>query len=221
MEADAVTRRSHDMPIMVCSHKRSGTHLFMALIWNNLVIPNSCSNAIVHSGKMFSTGGVTCGPGGRVVVPWGRLWKSHSKFNLAWVESGEVDRIVYIVRHPVRCITSYVRFVRPHEQAVDERFVELVSKNWTTHVTSYIGKCHITRYEDLIGPEAEREINKIAERLSLERQDVRFRTVDNPVGWFADFDRLDVVEIMEASKRAVKKNVPRELMKLLKYDMEG
>lgn len=173
-----------DLPIDICSHKRSGTHFLAATLHENFVLPDASITTAVHQGKSFTMDETIWKPGSRITIPWGGLWRSHNFYNPPWFI--EPEKILYIVRHPVRTLMSYWKFLDPLGlKSVDTFLGENNVKFWYRHAKGYTKSCYYIRYEDLAGDKHKDVLDGIADHYGLEKKRQRYKRVNGGVGWYS------------------------------------
>ena len=203
-------------PIAICSHKRSGTHLLAATIFQNFKLPDMSLVTPIHAGKRFVRGEEESEVGSRATIPWGGLWGSHNFYNPKWAKNP--DKILYIVRHPVRTMVSYWRFVDPLQKDVPERYLsEGRAKFWYRHAKGYTQNCHWVRYEDLVGDSHDNVLSDIAEWFGLEKKQDGYSRVEERVGWYSDSTPTQSKETVQMAKDSLGKVLPDGF---LGYDIE-
>lgn len=177
--------RRADLPIDVCSHRRSGTHLTLASLWLNFRLPDVSVTTIMPPGRRFvGVDQIIRHPGERAWIPWGRLWASHEMFGYG----RDPRRTLYVVRNPVATLMSNWRFLDPRMRHDPEAFVGRPGVSaWFRHASGYRrAGCEIVRYEDLVGPAFFGEMERLGERFGLEPRNEQFERVRTRVGWFPD-----------------------------------
>ena len=96
----------------IYSHKRSGTHLLMATLWENFHFRDVESEVVkIDAGKRFVIDGHTYSAGSKVPMPWRALFGSHDVRR-----KGAPPRppdVLYIVRHPIPVLMSQWRVYDP------------------------------------------------------------------------------------------------------------
>lgn len=175
---------SKDSPVLICSHKRSGTHLLAATLWKNFQLPDMLVVAPIHQGKRFVLGEEEWSVGERARIPWGGLWGSHNFYNSNWVKSK--GKILYIVRHPARTLMSYWRFLDPECHNDPDLYLgEYRVRFWYRHARGYTKNCHWIRYEDLVGEEHDVVLDRVREWFGLKKKERRYHRVKERVGWYS------------------------------------
>ncbi len=175
---------NQNSPIAICSHKRSGTHLLAATVEKNFRLPSMSLTTVIHAGKRFVDGERESTVATRAQIPWGGLWASHNFFNPTWID--DVSRILYIVRHPVRTLVSYWRFMDPQCLREEEYLSEARVRFWKKHVTGYTRNCYWIKYENLISSSHDHVLENIAHWFDLDPKNAQFERVKRRVGWYSD-----------------------------------
>jgi hypothetical protein len=157
----------------VRSHPRSGTHLLMATLYENFMLPE-CAAEIESEGLAWYETGET-----RARVPWAGLFGGHSP----WAAGGDSTAVIYIVRHPHDCLYSCWRAWDADRCGPDESMTPEWIEHWRQHVLSFVDAgCFWIKYEDLVA-DCAAVLARIEQRLGLTRRTADFRRVDHPVGW--------------------------------------
>lgn len=173
-----------DLPLRICSHKRSGTHLLAALLYENFEFEDVSIEAVVHAEKSFTRDGITYGVGNRVVIPWGKLWGTHNTYNPPWID--DPTKILYIVRHPVRTLMSYWKMMDPMAEEKEKFLGEDRIKFWYRHAKGYTQNgCYYVKYEDLV-KKRRTVLNEIGEHYCIKKKRFNYRGIKNRVGWSSD-----------------------------------
>ena len=158
--------------LKVCSHRRSGTHLLMAYLWANFDFGQDLTVESHADGNKWYTGGTN------VPVPWGKLFGTHNP-NADSVEG----TILYIHRNPLECMRSCYEFDgckgSLNEYATDKRI-----KYWKDHVEHYCRHYGFVNYESLVTNPIS-IMHGLKELFNLKKQDIRYKTINNRVGWRA------------------------------------
>jgi hypothetical protein len=155
-----------------------------ATIQRNFELPDMSLTAVIHAGKRFVIGSEEWLPGNRVLIPWGVLCGNHSFYNSGIVPF--VDKVLYIIRHPIPTMMSYWRFMDPlclnnHDMYLSEQRIEF----WRRHVMGFIQNCKWVRYEDLISEKHDEILDKIGKWFNL-KPNREFTRVKEIVGWTSD-----------------------------------
>lgn len=198
--------------IKVCSHLRSGTHFLMATLYKNFQFSEDLSEVItVPNAKWYSTDKDT------VVVPWQKLFGSHTKFEECGISSNE---ILYIVRHPIDCLFSLWRGVgwQPtltfEDWLIEPDLLFGVNKvqYWYDHVLSYITKVFFIKYEDLYHNN-ENILHIVSDYFKLKRKNAKFERIDEVVGWSPNGAKPGFCKLAsEKSRELVRKVVPHDFL---------
>jgi len=196
-----------EIPIRICSHKRSGTHLLGATIWKNFELPDVSSSVRMPSGYKFVRGDEVWGPGSRAIIPWHHLWHTHN----LWAR--DPKRTLYIVRHPIDTLMSFWRLLDPLCKRDSDLFVGKQGvANWLRHVEWYTRGCHWVRYEDLISDKHDQVLDQIASWYSLTKADSYYKRVQERVGWASYETPIQPKEPPEKLLRAIDEILPDTLL---------
>ena len=130
------------IPVRVCSHMRSGTHLLMATLWKNFEFPDLSGKTKPQEGKQFI---INDEP--HTVTPWLKLFSSHKEVERL---KHPKDSVVYIVRHPKHTLRSLFRFTAPAEASYSDWLKPSRIQGWYEHALGYTSKCYWVSYEDLL-----------------------------------------------------------------------
>ena len=152
-----------DMPIQVCSHKRSGTHLLMATLEKNFELGRPVSGMDYVYGEGYLAEATPHQPpkvfqiDGKVqdVIPWAKLFGSHQPFDSCDIPT---EKILYIYRHPWDTLWSLFRFELKGEwltmgkdgKAGWDSWMTHQAQRWYQHVKGYTeSDCLTFRYENI------------------------------------------------------------------------
>lgn len=197
----------NELPFKISSHKRSGTHLLAATLWENFDLPDTSLNAIVHAGKSFVYKKQRHPVGSRIVIPWGKLWGSHNFFNPRWFPNPE--KILYIVRHPMHTLMSYWRFMDPlAEKDVRLYLGEDRVRFWYRHAKGYTSSCYYVNYEDIVGPDHKKTLDGIAEAFGLRAKRKRYKKVTEKIGWYPAHEPVEREKLSLEIIDGFRKNIP-------------
>ena len=153
----------------VYSQKRSGTHLLMATLHANFVLPDMAVKVHVP-GQKFATTNTA-----KAVVPWGNLFGSHA------ANTGlDLSSAIYAIRHPVYRAYSAWRF-EGRGTFVAFATARLFA-NWKYHAESYAGAFWF-RYEDMKGQRLLVRLEELRLHFGLTMQHESYQAINRPVGW--------------------------------------
>lgn len=172
-----------NIPIRVCSHRRSGTHFFMASLHKNFVFDEEAiSDNIVLAGQTWHTGDK------KATVPWQHLQGGHL-FYEDYLEMCPKEKMIYIVRHPVDCLYSVSIF---DKITIGCAFAERIIRRWYKHTKGYTDNVFFVRYEDLKDPSLTQMIFKaIQYKYNLTPKRDRFVIQKKLVGWSPNEGKSD------------------------------
>jgi len=169
-------------PVLVCSHKRSGTHLLAATIYKNFELPDMSIHATIRSGMKFIFGDQEWEQ--RATIPWGKLCSNHNFYNPAWYK--EPQNIIYIVRHPIPTLTSLWRIMDPELKNDPDLYLGSDRiEYWQRHVKGFTQNCFWIRYEDLIDEKHDEILETISDKFNLTPKLSEFERVEESVGWYS------------------------------------
>lgn len=159
--------------LKVCSVRRSGTHLLMALIYSNFHFDYDLSLEMKtkYGNKWLLTGEK------KAIVPWGKLFGTHKIFDEEYKDA------IYIYRHPVDVMRSRWEFSGKAEKLFEFVTEEKV-KNWKLHVDSYFEADVFTvNYNQLLSTPVA-VLSTIKNRYNLQMVDSKYRCrIKTRVGW--------------------------------------
>jgi tetratricopeptide (TPR) repeat protein len=173
-------------PIDLCSHKRSGTHFFMATLWHNFELPDVSVSAVIPNGRSFvDVEGTVFKPGDTVDIPWGGLWRTHGMWN---GKAFDPKRTIYIVRSPFDTLMSYWRFTNPlNEPPLTHEMADKLVEHWYQQTLGYADSgCIVVKYEDLVGDEHDLVLMDVEQRCGLKRKRESLERFEKMVGWYSD-----------------------------------
>ena len=197
-------------PIDLCSHKRSGTHFFMATLWHNFELPDVSVQAVIPKGQSFvDVDGKRFNPGDSVDIPWGGLWRTHGMWNAAGFDP---KKTVYIVRHPFDTLRSYWQFTNPlNAPPLTPEMADKLVKHWYQQSLGYAESgCLVVKYEDLIGVEHDLVLMDLEDKCELKRKREPLERFETKVGWYSDEEALPLDDdSKQILKAAIEKIVPK------------
>jgi len=172
------------VPLRIHSHPRSGTHLLAASIYQNFEFSDLVSSPTIRPGMKFVIGDKTWMPGQKLKILWGKFLTNHNFYNPTWSKNPE--KILYIVRHPIQSMISYWRITDPQCQNDPEEHIgEGRMRFWQKHVDGYTQNCHWVRYEDLVGEQYDKTLDKIQHWFNLTPKNDTWGRVKDRVGWYS------------------------------------
>jgi len=197
--------RKPNCPVDICSHKRSGTHLLAATIWENFILPDVSVSTTIHRGKKFIIRDKEWIPGDRVTIPWGGLWRSHNFFQ----PSNATHKTLYIVRNPINVLISYWRLMDPLCRKDPEIYLgEERIAFWVRHATGYTNNCHWIKYEDLVGLKHDQVLEQIRRWFNLEKRHPEYKRVKYYLGWYPDKTPIQPKAPSSKLRQRLKENIP-------------
>lgn len=176
-------------PLKVYSHKRSGTHLLMATLWQNFKFPDTTLPMKLNRGFKFALDNGVMNAKVDIDIPWGRLWGSHSVYKPR--SKNTPSKILYIVRHPIPTLISLWRMMDPSSRKQDLYLNERKIEYWKAHILSYTENCHWIRYEDLVNEKHDDTLETITGWFNLTKKEPKFSRLKERVGWYS-FDKPKV-----------------------------
>jgi len=159
--------------LLIHSIRRSGTHLLMASIYNNFVLPDM-SREIESNFRTFN--GIETK--GKVKGPWFKLFGGHYAGNAV-----RVGKDIFIYRHPVKCF--YSLWVFSNEPPVEQWLSKKNLLHWKSEIEK-VQKSGILaiRYEDLIN-RFSWVMEQIQGYTGLTPKREPYKPLERPVGWNA------------------------------------
>ena len=190
--------KAFGMPVVVCSHQSSGTNLLLASIWKNFRLPDTSREVYVKtpSKRVFLVEGKPVpytyskkyDSKNVVVSPWAAMFGTHRPVErlpfICALRGVTLDKVLYIVRHPVDTLVSFWKRKDPrNEFGWEARINEESVSYWYEHASGYIGHCgDWVKYESLVeAPQL--VLLGIEYRFGLKRKKDSFALVDGRVGW--------------------------------------
>ena len=171
-----------DLPFVICSYPRSGTHWLAAALQKNFVFPNLETKT--HSNNLcFATEEIVYQPKEQIVIPWGRLIGSHLGYPTWNLKPYEV---LYIYRDYDSVFRSHLA-IRERGLRLHQNYEREAKARWHAHVLGYFDAgCLCIQYDDLMRAYDE-TLASIAEIFSLIRKNKNgFVPVRKKVGWYLD-----------------------------------
>jgi len=198
-----VIKKSNNIPIRVCSMKRSGTHILCAYIWNNFNLPNS--GRVLVAGKHY----FQIGENKQTLVPWAEIFGSHREYSHKKMLIPDKE-IVYIIRNPLDSFKSLYK-LDAYNISFDKFCSEGRIEFWNKHVMEYLKNVNtIVYYEDLI-TDPIKSMKILKENFHLEQKYDALIIVKDKVGWYPKFKAKEVPKITPAIRKRFQSIVSSEI----------
>ena len=165
-----------DLPIQVCSYRRSGTHLLMKSLYDNFVLPETGKDVDTSKAQMSWYEGEE---NAVVFVPWIRLFHTHGYPKEV---SYDPKKVLYVFRSGKDVLRSYHRsfkITKEFNEWIDERII----KGWYYHLLDWLfAGVYSVCFDDLIH-NFDLTMKGIEQRFSLQRKADTFAFPSQKIGW--------------------------------------
>jgi len=174
------------IPIKVCSHRRSGTHLLMKSLYDNFILPDVGKYVDTSDAQMDwydGTDGIDGIDGKMVYVPWIKLFHTHNYAHEMNFDNFDKNKCIYIFRNGIDVLCSFYRSFKI-EKDFNEWIADHIIKGWLYHVISWFeaGGIYVVCFDDLID-DFDKTMSKIEVHFDLKRKHDGFIRTDKRVGW--------------------------------------
>lgn len=176
-------------PVTVFGLGRSGNHFAMALLWHNFELPSAPPgrHGAPYPGCEFQGwDGTRQKATEQQACPWHCLTLDGNHNMRRQEFKGDPQRLIYLVRHPVRRAISMWRAAAPDGSRPWQEFIsEAAMQQWAFTVSAWVRDCFWVRYEDLAGAGFRQHLARIQRQFRLAPRRASLDPLPRRVGWFA------------------------------------